>query len=76
VARGFAKEYGVIGFEVPDLVAGPGDVFINPTGNPGWLQGNGMFSRDDRGFRPKAFPPWKPPNWAFTHGLAGDYAAF
>jgi hydroxyethylthiazole kinase-like uncharacterized protein yjeF len=82
VARGFAKEYGVIlvlkGSRT--LVASPGgEVFINPTGNPGMASGGmgdvltGMIG----GFLAQGLPALEAAKLGvYLHGLAGDYAAF
>jgi len=82
VAREFAKEYGVIlvlkGSRT--LVAGPGgEVFINPTGNPGMASGGmgdvltGMIG----GFLAQGLPALEAAKLGvYLHGLAGDYAAF
>jgi len=82
VARGFAKEYGVIlvlkGSRT--LVASPGgEVFINPTGNPGMASGGmgdvltGMIG----GFLAQGLPALEAAKLGvYLHGLAGDYAVF
>jgi hydroxyethylthiazole kinase-like uncharacterized protein yjeF len=82
VARKFAKDQGVIlvlkGSR--SLVAGPGgDVFINPTGNPGMASGGmgdvltGMIG----GFLAQGIPALEAAKLSvYLHGLAGDYAAF
>jgi ADP-dependent NAD(P)H-hydrate dehydratase / NAD(P)H-hydrate epimerase len=82
VARGFAKEYGVIlvlkGSRT--LVASPGgEVFINPTGNPGMASGGmgdvltGMIG----GFLAQGLPVLEAAKLGvYLHGLAGDYAVF
>jgi NAD(P)H-hydrate epimerase len=82
VARKFAKDHGVIlvlkGSR--SLVAGPGgDVFINPTGNPGMASGGmgdvltGMIG----GFLAQGILPLEAAKLSvYLHGLAGDYAVF
>jgi NAD(P)H-hydrate epimerase len=82
VARGFAKEYGVIlvlkGSR--SLIASPGgEVFINPTGNPGMASGGtgdvltGMIG----GLLAQGLPALEAAKQGvYLHGLAGDYAAF
>ena len=82
VARGFAKEYGVIlvlkGSR--SLIASPGgEVFINPTGNPGMASGGtgdvltGMIG----GLLAQGLPALEAAKLGvYLHGLAGDYAAF
>jgi len=82
VARKFAKENGVIlvlkGSR--SLVASPdGDLFINPTGNPGMASGGmgdvltGMIG----GFLAQGIPPLEAAKMGvYLHGLAGDYVAF
>ncbi len=82
VARKFATDYGVIlvlkGSR--SLVADPeGNVFINPTGNPGMASGGmgdvltGMIG----GFLAQGLPPLEAAKLGvYLHGLAGDYLAF
>jgi ADP-dependent NAD(P)H-hydrate dehydratase / NAD(P)H-hydrate epimerase len=81
-ARKFARNYGVIlvlkGSR--SLVAAPGgDVFINPTGNPGMATGGmgdvltGMIA----GFLAQGILPLEAAKLGvYLHGLSGDYAAF
>jgi NAD(P)H-hydrate epimerase len=62
------------------VIAGPGgEVFINPTGNPGMASGGtgdvltGMIG----GFLAQGFPPLEAAKLGvYLHGLTGDYAAF
>lgn len=82
VARGFAEEYGVVlvlkGSR--SLVASPGgEIFINPTGNPGMASGGvgdvltGMIA----GLMAQGFPVLEAAKLGvYLHGLAGDYTAF
>jgi NAD(P)H-hydrate epimerase len=82
VTRGFAKEYGVILIlkGSRSLVASPGgEVFINPTGNPGMASGGmgdvltGMIG----GLLAQGLPALEAAKLGvYLHGLAGDYAAF
>jgi len=82
VARSFAEEYGVILILKGNrsLVAGAGgEVFINPTGNPGMASGGmgdvltGMIA----GFRAQGFSALEAAKLGvYLHGLTGDYAAF
>ena len=82
VARGFARDYEVIlvlkGSRT--VIADPGgEIFINPTGNPGMASGGtgdvltGMIG----GFLAQGLPPLEAAKLGvYLHGLAGDYAAF
>jgi NAD(P)H-hydrate epimerase len=82
MARGFAKEYEVILVLKGNrsLIASPeGEVFINPTGNPGMASGGmgdvltGMIA----GFLAQGLPPLEAAKLGvYLHGLTGDYAAF
>ena len=82
VARKFATEQGVtlVLKGSRSLVAAPeGDVFINPTGNPGMASGGmgdvltGMIG----GFLAQGFPPLEAAkSGVYLHGLTGDYLAF
>jgi len=81
VARNFAQEYGqVLVLKGADsLVATPeGEIFINPTGNPGMATGGmgdvltGMVG----GFLAQGFHPVEAAKLGvFLHGLAGDWVA-
>ena len=81
VARNFAQKYGqVLVLKGADsLVATPeGEIFINPTGNPGMATGGmgdvltGMVG----GFLAQGFPPAEAAKLGvFLHGLAGDWVA-
>jgi len=81
VSREFAQKYGVILVlkGARSLVAGPqGEVFINPTGNPGMASGGtgdiltGMIG----GFLAQGFPALEAAKLGvFLHGLAGDFVA-
>lgn len=80
-ARGFAQRYGVtlVLKGARSLVASQGgDVFINPTGNPGMASGGmgdvltGMIG----GFLAQGLPPLDAAKMGvFLHGLTGDYVA-
>ena len=82
VARGFAKEHGAILVLKGNrsLIASPGgEVFINPTGNPGMASGGmgdvltGMIG----GFLAQGLSALEAAKMGvYLHGLAGDYAAF
>ena len=82
VTRGFAKEYGVILIlkGSRSLVASPGgEVYFNPTGNPGMASGGmgdvltGMIG----GLLAQGLPALEAAKLGvYLHGLAGDYAAF
>jgi len=81
VARNFAQKYGqVLVLKGADsLVATPeGEIFINPTGNPGMATGGmgdvltGMVG----GFLAQGFHPVEAAKLGvFLHGLAGDWVA-
>ncbi len=81
-ARGFATKQGVILVLKGNrsLVASPaGEVFINPTGNPGMASGGmgdvltGMIG----GFLAQGIPALEAAKLGvYLHGLAGDYAVF
>ena len=81
VARKFARETGMILVlkGARSLVASPeGDVFINPTGNPGMASGGmgdvltGMVG----GFLAQGFPPLEAAKLGvYLHGLVGDFVA-
>jgi NAD(P)H-hydrate epimerase len=80
-AREFARKFGVVLVlkGARSLVAGPeGDVFINPTGNPGMASGGtgdiltGMIG----GFLAQGFPALEAAKLGvYLHGLAGDFVA-
>lgn len=80
-ARQFAKKYGVILVlkGARSLIASPsGDVFINPTGNPGMASGGmgdvltGMIG----GFLAQGLPSLEAARLGvYLHGLVGDYVA-
>lgn len=81
LARKFAEEYGLILIlkGARSIVASPeGEVFINPTGNPGMASGGmgdvltGMVG----GFLSQGLPPLKAAQLGvFLHGLTGDFVA-
>jgi ADP-dependent NAD(P)H-hydrate dehydratase / NAD(P)H-hydrate epimerase len=81
VARRFSKESGLILVlkGARTLVASPeGDLFINPTGNPGMASGGmgdvltGMIG----GFLAQGFPPLEAAKLGvYLHGLTGDFVA-
>ncbi len=81
VAREFARKYGVILVlkGARSLVAsGEGEVFINPTGNPGMASGGmgdiltGMIG----GFLAQGFPALEAAKLGvYLHGLTGDFVA-
>jgi NAD(P)H-hydrate epimerase len=81
VAREFAQKYGVILVlkGARSLVASPaGDVFINPTGNPGMASGGmgdvltGMIG----GYLAQGLPSLEAAKLGvYLHGLAGDFVA-
>lgn len=82
IARKFATEHGIILVLKGNrsLIASPqGDVFINPTGNPGMASGGmgdvltGMIG----GFLAQGIPALEAAKLGvYLHGLAGDYVAF
>jgi hydroxyethylthiazole kinase-like uncharacterized protein yjeF len=82
VARGFAREHGVILVlkGAQSLVADPdGKVYINPTGNPGMASGGmgdvltGMVG----GFLAQGIPPLEAAKLGvYLHGLVGDFVTF
>jgi NAD(P)H-hydrate epimerase len=81
VARKFAQENRLILVlkGARSIVAGPeGDIFINPTGNPGMASGGmgdvltGMVG----GFLAQGFPPLEAAKLGvYLHGLVGDFVA-
>ena len=80
-AREFSRKHGVVLVlkGARSLVAGPeGDLFINPTGNPGMASGGmgdiltGMVG----GFLAQGIPPLEAAKLGvYLHGLVGDYVA-
>ena len=82
MARQFAQKYGItlVLKGARSLVAGPaGDVFINPTGNPGMASGGmgdvltGMIG----GFLAQGLPSLEAAKLGvYLHGLVGDYVAY
>ncbi len=81
VARGFAQENGLVLLlkGARSIVASPeGDIYINPTGNPGMASGGmgdvltGMVG----GFLAQGFPPLEAAKLGvYLHGLVGDFVA-
>jgi len=81
VARDFAQKHGVILVlkGARSLVAsGQGEVFINPTGNPGMASGGmgDILTGMIRGFLAQGFPALEAAKLGvYLHGLAGDFVA-